>query len=338
MGEPRFNCSECPDLHAELVPCTEAHQNLGSRSDLDPDRTEARVWNISGERQLADDLTRTQSTRPISPTPLAQIREEVIELRGMVSTSIDKSRNKETAYRTIANRRDQAERELTKHQASAQERNQPPTSPSGVTPNPLNLGAFSTPEFLSARSRRYIGENSQRTPQQGMAYRSLSYSGLDEIPGYKAHEVRRSNHKTATKGQHSYAINNSPQKKSSTYDLNKFCPFHNRKGRLTEEYRAALRSLNENKETGEDNEEEEAPPTPKTNRKIKGSSNKTNRKTELESPSSPPPEPKKRVDMISWVPKRDIPNKIEGQTEGKVCIDITVAIRTLEDLDRASPP
>ncbi|KAG2282771.1 hypothetical protein Bca52824_053991 [Brassica carinata] len=134
----------------------------------------------------------------------------------------------------------------------------------------------------------------------------------------------------ATKGQHSYAINNSPQKKSSTYDLNKFCPFHNRKGRLTEEYRAALRSLNENKETGEDNEEEEAPATPKTNRKIKGSSNKTNRETELESPSSPPPEPKKRVDMISWVPKRDIPNKIEGQTEGKVCIDITVAIRTLE--------
>ncbi|KAF3494734.1 hypothetical protein DY000_02052667 [Brassica cretica] len=64
----------------------------------------------------------------------------------------------------------------------------------------------------------------------------------------------------------------------------------------------------------------------------------TNRETELESPSSPPPAPKKRVDMISWGPKRNIPNKIEGQTEGKVCIDITVAIRTLEDLNRASPP
>ena len=40
---------------------------------------------------------------------------------------------------------------------------------------------------------------------------------------------------SGTKGQHSYAINNSPQNKSSTYDLNKFCVFHNRKGHSTEE-------------------------------------------------------------------------------------------------------
>ncbi|KAF2600894.1 hypothetical protein F2Q68_00010361 [Brassica cretica] len=192
-----FSRNSIPDFHV-LIHVLRRIRTLVPDQTSIPDRTEARVWNISGERQLADDLTRTQSTRPISPTPLAQIREEVIELRGMVSTSIDKSRNKETAYRTIANRRDQAERELTEHRASAQERNQPPTGPSGVTPNPLNLGAFSTPEFLSARSRRYMGENSQRTPQQGMAYRSLSYSGLDEIPGYKAHEVRRSNHKMGT--------------------------------------------------------------------------------------------------------------------------------------------
>ena len=31
----------------------------------------------------------------------------------------------------------------------------------------------------------------------------------------------------ATKWQHSYTINNSPQNKSSTYDLNKLCAFHN---------------------------------------------------------------------------------------------------------------
>ncbi|XP_013700603.1 uncharacterized protein LOC106404429 [Brassica napus] len=49
----------------------------------------------------------------------------------------------------------------------------------------------------------------------------------------------------ATKGQHSYTINNSPQK-SSTYDLSKYCAFHDRKGHSTEECRVALRSQNEN--------------------------------------------------------------------------------------------
>ena len=63
-----------------------------------------------------------------------------------------------------------------------------------------------------------------------------------------------------TKGQHSYAIKNSPQSKSSTYDLNKLCTFHNRKGHSTEECRAALCSQNENKETSEDTEEEEEAP------------------------------------------------------------------------------
>ncbi|XP_013673412.1 uncharacterized protein LOC106377701 [Brassica napus] len=139
----------------------------------------------------------------------------------------------------------------------------------------------------------------------------------------------------ATKGQHSYTINNSPQNKSLTYDLNKLCAFHNRKGHSTEECRAALRNQNENKETSEDaGEEEEAPATPKTNRKTKGSSNQRNRESELESPSSPLPAPKKRV-VISWGPKCDIPNKIEGQTERKMCIDITIAICTLEDLNGA---
>ena len=92
-----------------------------------------------------------------------------------------------------------------------------------------------------------------------------------------------------TKGQHSYAVNNSPQNKSSTYNLNKLCSLHNRKGNSTEECRAALRSQKENKETNEDTgEEKEAPATPKANRKTKGCSNKRNRETELESPSSPP--------------------------------------------------
>ncbi|KAF3539899.1 hypothetical protein F2Q69_00022103 [Brassica cretica] len=126
-----------------------------------PDRTGARVWNRPGERQPADDLTRTQSTRPISLTPLAQTREEVTELRGMVSTLIDKSRNQDTAYQTISNRLDQAERELAEHRANSRERNQQPSGPSRGMPNPLNLRDFSTPEFPIARSGHYMGQNLQ---------------------------------------------------------------------------------------------------------------------------------------------------------------------------------
>ncbi|XP_056846056.1 uncharacterized protein LOC130497104 [Raphanus sativus] len=43
-----------------------------------------------------------------------------------------------------------------------------------------------------------------------------------------------------TKGQYSYAIDNFTRNKSSTFDLNKHCDFHKRKGHSTEECRAAL--------------------------------------------------------------------------------------------------
>ena len=131
----------------------------------------------------------------------------------------------------------------------------------------------------------------------------------------------------ATKRQHSYAINNPPQNKSSTYDPNKHCSFHDRKGHSTEECRAALRNQNENKKTSEDTEEEEEETsTPKSNQKNKGSSNKRSRETVPESPSSPPPASKKRVDMISWGSENHTPNRIKGQTKGRVCIDITVIV------------
>ncbi|KAF3589377.1 hypothetical protein F2Q69_00030656 [Brassica cretica] len=119
----------------------------------------------------------------------------------------------------------------------------------------------------------------------------------------------------------------------------KYCAFHDRKGHATEECQAALRSQNESKKTTEENgEEEEEPVTPKSNRKYKVPINKKSREIEQESPSSPPPAPKKRVDMISWGPSNNATNETKSQTEGKIRFEISVAIRTLENIDEATPP
>ena len=103
----------------------------------------------------------------------------------MVSPLIDETRRQKVVYRTIANRLDQAERELAEHRVNAREnareRNQLPPDPLSEMLNPQNARAFSTPEIPSTRSRRYMGENSQQPPHQGMPQRSLSYSWLDEI-------------------------------------------------------------------------------------------------------------------------------------------------------------
>ncbi|KAF3509465.1 hypothetical protein F2Q69_00007556 [Brassica cretica] len=114
------------------------------------------------------------------------------------------------------------------------------------------------------------------------ATRTARQTGFDELTG-KAREP-------AAKGQHSYAINNSPQNKSSTYDPNKHCAFHDQKDYSAEECRAVLCSQSANEKTSEDTEEEEEEPaTPNSNRKATVSSNRRNRETEPESPSSPPP-------------------------------------------------
>ena len=87
------------------------------------ERVRTRFWNRPGDRQSADDLTRSQS-RPISPTPLAQTREEMTKLRGMLSSLIGEIRNQRIANLTIANQLDQTERELAEHRATnVRERN-----------------------------------------------------------------------------------------------------------------------------------------------------------------------------------------------------------------------
>ncbi|KAF3561905.1 hypothetical protein DY000_02013775 [Brassica cretica] len=42
--------------------------------------------------------------------------------------------------------------------------------------------------------------------------------------------------------------------------------------------------------------------------------------------------------MISWGPNSNTTDEIKNQTEGKICIEVTVAIRTLEKPDEATPP
>ncbi|XP_056854873.1 uncharacterized protein LOC130504283 [Raphanus sativus] len=84
-----------------------------------------------------------------------------------------------------------------------------------------------------------------------------------------------------TKGQHSYTIDNSTKNRSWTFDLNKHCDFHKRKGHSTEECRAALREK-ERKEEEEKSQEDELPSTPKNDRKPKSSSHKRAREVEAE--------------------------------------------------------
>ncbi|KAF3602224.1 hypothetical protein F2Q69_00037278 [Brassica cretica] len=139
-----------------------------------PERVGAPVWNRPGDRQSADNPTRSQS-RPISPTPLAQTRGELTKIWGIGSTLIDEIRSQKIANQTIA-------KGLADHRAAnARERNQTSLDPLRSTSNPQNAGLFGTPEIPSARSGRYTGENSQRLPPQVMTHRSLSYSGSDEI-------------------------------------------------------------------------------------------------------------------------------------------------------------
>ena len=55
--------------------------------------------------------------------------------------------------------------------------------------------------------------------------------------------------------------------------------------------------------------------TPKSNRKAKSPTNKQGREIEQESPSSPPPAPNKRVDMISWGQNSNSTYETKSQTD-----------------------
>ncbi|KAF2556341.1 hypothetical protein F2Q68_00017378 [Brassica cretica] len=272
--------------------------------------------DLSSLDQTADDLTRSQS-RPISSTPLAQTREEVTELRGMVSSLIDFIHNQWIANQTTANRLDHAERELAEYRAAnAPERNQTPLDPLKGASNFQNTGLFGTPEIPNARSGCYTGEKSQQSPSQGMTHRSLSYSEMDEIntglQRPRSTPIQFQN--GSTERQEKPRTRIPPQNHSIPENRTP----------------SATRTLHQ---AGFDNLTEQA-----RRHTLRAPTNKIGRETEPESPSSPPPAPKKRVNMFSWGPNNNTTDEIKNQTEGKICIEVTVAIRTLEKSDEATPP
>ena len=99
-----------------------------------------------------------------------------------MTTLIDEIRSQRITNQALANRLDQAEKELAEYRAAnVRERNRTPLDPLRTTSNVQSTGLFDTLEIPSARSGRYTRENSQRPPPQGIAHRSLSYIGLDKI-------------------------------------------------------------------------------------------------------------------------------------------------------------
>ncbi|KAF2592848.1 hypothetical protein F2Q70_00042284 [Brassica cretica] len=106
-------------------------------------------------------------------------------------------------------------------------------------------------------------------------------------------------------------------------------------GKICIEVMVAIRTLEKSDEATPPPKEE--PVTPIPNQKAKISTNKRGRETEPVSPSSPPPASKKRVHMISWGLNSNTTDEIKNQTEGKICIEVMVAIRTLEKSDEATP-
>ncbi|KAF3604232.1 hypothetical protein F2Q69_00035794 [Brassica cretica] len=158
--------------------CSHRNHNTGGTNDpiqtrqtpsigtSNPDQVRPYVWTRSGER----------SSRPISPSPLAQSREEVTELQGMVASLVDKTRDQEIAYRMVTNRLEQAEKELVEYRARSLEGIRSRSNPPVNTPISHSAGIFCTPDFSSARSGRYSGENSQQRPPSGTTYRNLSYN------------------------------------------------------------------------------------------------------------------------------------------------------------------
>ena len=99
-----------------------------------------------------------------------------------MTTLIDEIQSQRITKQALANRLDQAEKELAEYRAAnTRERNRTPLDPLRSTSNIQSTGLFGTPEIPSARSGRYTGENLERPPPQGIAHRSLSYIGLDKI-------------------------------------------------------------------------------------------------------------------------------------------------------------
>ncbi|KAL0729956.1 hypothetical protein Bca4012_026049 [Brassica carinata] len=121
-------------------------------------QTGARVWTRTEQNLPGDDsTTRTHPTRPISPTPLSQTREQVAEMASLMA-------------------------ELAEHRDSTQTQPGNRSDPSFQTPTSRTNEAFRTPEFPCSQSARYPGETSQHPSRPIPAARGLNYDGSSEIP------------------------------------------------------------------------------------------------------------------------------------------------------------
>ncbi|KAF3521513.1 hypothetical protein F2Q69_00045953 [Brassica cretica] len=262
------------------------------------------------------------------------------------------------SYLLIDVRDNQAERELAEYRAAdARERNQTLLDPLRGASNPQNAGSNSRADQQNGKGNRERGSHRQtiRSPKIKIhPPRGPSIKREEEPVTPKPN--RKDKVSTNKRGRETEPESPSspppaPKKRVNMIlwgrNSNTTNEIKNQsEGKICIEVTVAIRTLEKSDEATplpsvtheETRKEEEEPVTPKPNRKAKVSTNKRGRETEPESPISPPPAPKKRVDMISWGRNSNTTNEIKNQSEGKICIEVTVAIRTLEKSDEATPP
>ncbi|KAF2605251.1 hypothetical protein F2Q70_00025427 [Brassica cretica] len=165
--------------------------------------------------------------------------------------------------------------------------------------NPRTNERFSSPAAWENDRARFHREPGHREPNDDPTV--LPLEGTEAGP----HE--KGNHRNnPIQGEHSYAVQEDEEKPvsattkapwSKNYDESKHCSYHDRKGHSTEECWDLQRQLAAKFAAGELKGVDLKKPQPYQKRGQRDSSPKRDRSPEKET-DSPPPAPKKRVDMV----------------------------------------